>query len=104
MDNVKKATMIFDENGTLALVGIKFSGDRFDSLYKSLSEQYALQSDEALGGDKFVEFSAGNSKIRLMKPQGFDTSLVYGATWLWNRVENKAQQEDAKKKTEEPQL
>ncbi|MDR2151844.1 MAG: hypothetical protein LBO72_03395, partial [Helicobacteraceae bacterium] len=33
MDNVKKATMIFDENGTLALVGIKFSGDRFDSLY-----------------------------------------------------------------------
>jgi hypothetical protein len=107
MDNVKEAFMTFDKSGKLAFVGITFSGKKFDSLYKSLSGKYTVKSkDIPFVGNKSAVFTAGNSRINLDEPHlGFETTLYYGATWLWDKIENAIQQEkDAKKKTEESQL
>ncbi|MDR2638712.1 MAG: hypothetical protein LBC09_02610 [Helicobacteraceae bacterium] len=107
MDNVKEASIIFDKNGKLAYVGLEFTGDKFNSLYESLSGKYTTRSKQIpFVGNKSAVFSAGGSEIRLSKPHmSFDTSLHYGATWLWEKFENAVHQEqNAKKKAEESQL
>jgi hypothetical protein len=99
LDNVIEASIVFDKSGKLAAVGIIFSGDRFDSLYKSLSEQYALQNDQTeFQGVKSAIFVAGNSKIILAKWHTFErkntfTNLHYGTNQHLDKIENAIRQQ-----------
>ncbi|MDR2153301.1 MAG: hypothetical protein LBO72_10830, partial [Helicobacteraceae bacterium] len=89
LDGATKAFIIFDKNGKLAAIVIEFSGNKFDSLYKSLNGQYKARRKILREDNKFARFSIVNGEVRLIEPRdSFTTTLIYATTQMWEKAES----------------
>jgi len=78
-DGLKKATVIFSQQGKLLAVLTSFPNSKFDSLLDGLSGKYKLISKQIpFVGNRSAKFIDGNTEITLIAPHmSFDMEMNY---------------------------